>query len=249
MSRPRILVIQHYKGSPAGLIAEEAAAIGAELDVIDAEQGCDLPEAPGEHDGMLLLGGVMGALDDHLCRHFPPLMGLTRSFADAGKPVLGICLGAQLLARAYGGAVHYRRNGEFGFIAPRARAELAGDPLLAGLGPPPPLMQWHDDSFDLPPGAVPLLDGEPCRCQAFRMGRGVWAFQGHFEVTRENAEAWGQLRAAWRNEPDAPHRVAAHLAGGWDRTEAFGRAVARRWLALCATASMAGSSTNPAPAE
>jgi GMP synthase-like glutamine amidotransferase len=245
MSGPRILVVQHYRGSPAGLIAEEAQTFGAELDIIDAEQGCDLPDDPGDHDGLLLLGGVMGALDDHLCRHFPPLMGLTRSFSDRGRPVLGICLGAQLLARAFGGTVHYRRNGEFGFVAPSPTPGAASDPLLGGLGDPPPLMQWHDDSFEPPPGAAPLLTGQACPWQAFRMGPRVWAFQGHFEVTRANAEAWGELRAAWRHEPDAPGRVGAHLASGWTATEAFGRELARRWLRLCAAASVERTSAEP----
>ena len=137
--------------------------------------------------------------------------------------------------------MHYRRNGEFGFLAPLPTAGArSDDPLLAGSPSRRPLMQWHDDSFDLPPGAVPLLDGEPCRWQAFRMGRGVWAFQGHFEVTRENAEAWGELRAAWRREPDAPRRVGPTWPRGWPVTEAFGREWRDAGCALCAAASIDG---------
>jgi GMP synthase-like glutamine amidotransferase len=235
---PRVLVIQHYPGSPAGLIADEARASGAVLEVMNAEHGCELPPTPEPYDGLLLLGGVMGALDDHVCPHFPDLLRLARAFEAEGKPVLGICLGGQLLARAYGGSVHYQRHGEFGFIAPRATDHIASDPLLRGLGGPPPIMQWHNDSFEPPAGAVALLTGTDCPWQAFRMGRRTWAFQGHVEVTRDDAQAWGNLRSQWRNEPEAPLQVARYLGSGWTETEQFGRALAGRWLGMCAEAAL-----------
>ena len=195
--------------------------------------GCDLPADAGDYDGLLLLGGAVGALDDHLCRHFPPLMALVPDLVAAGTPVLGICLGAQLMARSFGGRVHSGRDREFGFLAAQPSPAAADDPLLAGTLRSPVILQWHDDSFDLPPGAVPLLEGAPCRWQAFRFGRSAWAFQGHIEVTRETVEAWGRLRARLHDEPETPALLAQHFAGGWPLTEAFGRQVARRWLGLC----------------
>ncbi len=227
-----MLVLQHHPTSPAGLVAEEAAALGVRLEVVDAQHGCDLPADATSYDGLLILGGTMSALDDHLCRHFPPLLDLVRELAARETPVLGLCLGGQLLARAFGGRVHRRRHGEFGFLPLRPTAQAADDPLLAGTPDPVPVMQWHDDSFDLPPGAVPLLEGDPCRWQAFRVGGSVWGFQGHLEVTREDALVWSELRRTLRDDAAAPALVTRHLADGWPATEKFGRTVARRWLRL-----------------
>jgi GMP synthase (glutamine-hydrolysing) len=233
--RARILVLQHHPTSPAGLVAEEAAALGVGLNVVDAERGCELPADSLDYDGLLILGGAMSALDDHLCRHFPPLLDLVRELAARETPVLGLCLGGQLLARAFGGRVHRHRHGEFGFRPVRPTALAAEDPLLAGTPDAVPVMQWHDDSFEPPEDAVPLLEGDPCRAQAFRVGRSVWGFQGHLEVTRADALVWGELRRTLRNDAAAPALVARHLADAWPATEAFGRTVARRWLAVCAS--------------
>lgn len=228
-----MLVFQHYADSPPGLIAEEAEKRGIDLEILDASQGCEIPADAESHHGLLILGGVFGAGDDHLAPHFPALLGLARTYAAAEKPVLGICLGGQLLARAFGGKVFSGRDGEFGFLPLRPTPAAATDPLLAGTRPGTTVMQWHDDSFEPPPDAVPLLEGSPCRWQAFRVGRSVWGFQGHLEVTRDNAIAWAELRAAWRNEPTAPSIVARQIAEGWAVAETFGREVARRWLDLC----------------
>ena len=72
----------------------------ARVTTLDAEHGVDIPADAGSHDGLLILGGAMNAYDDVRCRHFPALLDLARDYAIAGKPVLGICLGGQLLARA-----------------------------------------------------------------------------------------------------------------------------------------------------
>ncbi len=236
MRRPGILVFQHYPDTPPGLIGEEAEKRGIHLEILDASQGCDIPANALDHAGLLILGGVFGAHDDHLAPHFPALLDLARAYAAADKPVLGICLGAQLLARAFGGKVYSGRDGEFGFLPVHPTPAAAGDPLLAGTRPGVTVMQWHDDSFEPPPGAVPLLEGSPCRWQAFRVGSRVWGFQGHCEVTRARAAAWAELRAAWHDDPTVPATVARQLAEGWAAAEAFGRQVAGRWLDLCAAA-------------
>lgn len=228
-----VLVFQHYPDSPPGLIGEEARARGIQLEIVDASGPCVVPAGALDHHGLLILGGVMGAHDDHLAPHFPALLDLARAYAAAAKPVLGICLGAQLLARAFGGRVFSGRDGEFGFLPVHPTPAAAGDPLLAGAPDDIAVMQWHDDSFLPPPGAVPLLEGSPCRWQAFRVDGSVWGFQGHLEVTRDSAVAWAALRADWRAEPEAPGMIAGQMAGCWAATEAFGRRVAGRWLDLC----------------
>ena len=99
---PHILVFQHHPSSPAGLVGERMAARAFRVTTLDAQDGCDIPADAADHDGLLVLGGAMNAHNDARCRHFPALLALARDFAAAGKPVLGVCLGGQLLARAWG---------------------------------------------------------------------------------------------------------------------------------------------------
>ena len=161
-------------------------------------------------------------------------MELARGFAAATKPVLGICLGGQLLARAWGARVHLGAVPEFGVTPLQPTPEAAADPLLAGTSGPVPAMQWHEDSFDLPPGAVPLLTGAACRNQAFRIAGLVWGFQCHFEVKREGMLAWAAYRRDRHGLPDETAAIGAQVRAHGAAAEAFGRRVADRWLALVA---------------
>jgi GMP synthase-like glutamine amidotransferase len=235
MSRPlRILAFQHHPTSPAGLVAEQAAARGALVQAVEAEHGAAIPADALAHDGLLLLGGAMCALDDAAGPHFPALLDLARAFAAAGRPVLGICLGGQLLARAFGGAVLPGRQSEFGFVDLDPLPGAADDRLLQGEAWPVPVMQWHDDSFVPPPTAVPLLASAGCAAQGFRLGQAVWGFQGHFEVTASDLGVWGRLRAELTGEPGVARRLASDAAQSFGAAEAFGRRVAARWLDACA---------------
>lgn len=229
---PRILVFQHHPTSPAGLLGERMAARGVATTTLDAERGASIPADADRYDGLVLLGGAVNAYDDARCPHFPDLLALARRFAASGRPVLGICLGAQLLARAWGARVHLGGAPEFGLAPLRPTAAAASDPLLAGTGGEAWAMQWHDDTFDLPEGAELLLEGQACRHQAFRVGGVAWGFQCHLETDRATMLAWPALRHALYGLPDRTAEVAAQVAEVGDAAEAFGRRVADRWLDL-----------------
>lgn len=229
---PRILVFQHHPASAAGLVGERMAARAAEVTTLDAQAGVDLPEDAARHDGLLILGGAMNAYDDELCRHFPALLDLARAYAAAGKPVLGICLGGQLLARAWGARVHLGAAPEFGVAELTPTPEAATDPLLADAPGPIPAMQWHEDTFDLPADAVPLLTGTACRNQAFRIAEVVWGFQCHFEADRRDMVGWAVYRRDTYGYADFAARLADEAARHGEAAEAFGRQVAELWLDL-----------------
>lgn len=228
----RVLVFQHHPSSPAGLVGECMATRGIEVTTIDAQHGAEMPADAHEHDGLLILGGAMDAYADAQCPHFPALMGLARDYATAGRPVLGICLGAQLLARAWGAPVHLGVAPEFGVVALQATDAGALDPLLAGAVFPAPAMQWHDDTFDLPDGAVHLLSGSACRHQAFRVTEVVYAFQCHFEADRQDMVDWGILRRDAYGDLDRVAELADQSSLHGIAAESFGRQVADRWLDL-----------------
>ncbi|MEZ5863070.1 MAG: type 1 glutamine amidotransferase [Geminicoccaceae bacterium] len=160
------------------------------------------------------------------CPHYPALLETIRRFTAAGRPVLGICLGGQLIARALGGRVIEGARGEFGFVELSGRPAAPDDPLLAGTALPVSVMQWHEDHFELPPGAVHLLASDICPAQAFRAGRATWGFQCHLEVDEPSLVDWAALRARLTDDPAVPAALAAVAARHHATAMAFGRAVA-----------------------
>ena len=109
---------------------------------------------------------------------------------DRRLPLLGICLGAQLLAKALGASVYRNPVKEIGFRNVELTAAAGGDRLFGGRGPAETVFLWHADTFDLPRGAVRLARGEQCPEQAFRYGESAYGVQFHVEMTPELLEAW-----------------------------------------------------------
>src|SRR4030095_9133261 len=113
----RILVLQNDTASPAGAVAERLAARGAELEVRHALHGDALPSSPNGYAGAIVLGGVMSANDDDKYPALAPMRRLLRDFHAADKPLLGICLGSQILARCFGAEVRRHSEYEFGHVS------------------------------------------------------------------------------------------------------------------------------------
>ena len=185
----QILVIQHCPLTPAGLVGEAAIAAGAELTTIMPHHGDPLPDDPDRFDGLVICGGPMHAGDDAGYPAFPPMLRLIRRFHGGGRPVLGLCLGAQLIARAFGREIVKWRDLELGFPALKLTAEGRADRLLLGTPARPRPMQFHEDTFELPEGAKLLIGGD-CPNQGFRIGDTTYGFQFHMEVTLADAHAW-----------------------------------------------------------
>jgi len=232
----RILVVQNNRNAPAGIVGEALAEYGAVLDTVAADEGQALPSMPNGYAGLVVLGGPQDAWDDAQGPHFPQVMELIRGFAAEDRPVMGICLGAQLAARAFGARVYRHAVPEIG-IAPVELTEAASDdPLLGGLGHRHHLVQWHYDTFDVPAGAVALARSEACERQAFRLGSAVYAFQFHPEATAGIVQGWAARfgeEARERNRAvlnGLEEALAAHLPAA----ESFARTVTRRWLTLAA---------------
>ncbi len=167
--------------------------------------------------GLVVFGGEMNV--DQLDR-YPYLLRvrqLMREAVERGIPTLGICLGAELLARAFGAAVTRAPVRELGFVPVWPTAAAASDPLLAGLNAGDRFFQWHEDTFDLPAGATLLATGRAVPTQAFRVGRCGWGIQFHPEVDAAELEAWLQQAAGtpefrWGRTSDEVRREAGtHL--------------------------------------
>ena len=166
----------------AGPVLREA---GVELDERFLRAGDPLPAA-GEHDGILVLGGEQTAPD-------PALAGQAALLRDAtaqGVPVLGVCLGAQLLALAHGGEVRKlpRRHLDWPALQPLPAAD--GDPVLGALPPGAAGVHWNEDGFALPEGAVELLRSPRESGEGFRIGERSWGVQFHPELDDAALEHW-----------------------------------------------------------
>jgi GMP synthase-like glutamine amidotransferase len=233
----KLLVIQHCPLTPAGVVGETVAAHGAALTTIMPHHGDAFPTDPDSYDGLVVLGGPMHAGDDQAYPAFAHMLRLIRRFHGGGRPVLGVCLGAQLIARAFGKTVYPWREMELGYIPVRLTAEGRADRLLRGLAPRQRLLQLHEDSFDLPEGATLLMTGD-CHNQALRVGETTYGFQFHMEVTWTDAHDWLRDCRPWIEKhlgADAERRcadVAREIARYHAEGAAFTAEVTRRWLSL-----------------
>lgn len=229
----RVLVVQNFEGTGLGQVGAALAEAGAEIDLCNAHLGETLPADAGGHDAMVMLGGGQNALDDDLSPYFPQLIELARDFVGKDKAVLGVCLGSQLLARAFGGDNRIGGATEFGWHGVALTQDAQDDPVFAELPERFPIFQWHDDTFTLPKGAVRLASSAVAGNQAFRVGRAGYGVQFHFEADRALVRAWSEAFAgviAARN-PDWPERHDAESDRHGPQADAVGMALARAWVA------------------
>ena len=195
---PRALVVQNSEAEGPGHLAPLLSADGYRIDTVRAWEGglgdarpaaAAAAAAPGGgmHDVMVVLGAPDGANDP--LPHLRAEESLIREYVGAGRPVLGVCLGAQLIARAFGGAV--RRGGirEAGYYRDLRPAGREGHGLFAGMGNPFCALHLHGDTFGLPPGGVRLASSASYANQALRVGSAV-GVQFHLEADGTTARAW-----------------------------------------------------------
>ncbi len=229
-----ILVIEHHDNPSLGVVGETIKEAGILTTVLWGENGDVMPGSHAGHDGLIVLGGAMNAMDDTNYPYFPALLKLIRSFGDADKPVLGICLGSQLIARAYGADVHLAGDFEFGFCPISLTPEGLDDPVVGHMHQDQGLFEWHVDHYNLPVDAVELATGVDYPHQCFRMGRATYAMQFHFEVTKEIIEGWiimtgdecDHLSPGYQEW--LPGQFKTHLTPSMD----FCRTAIQNWLSL-----------------
>ena len=236
---PRILVVLHQEHSTPGRVGRLLEGMGATLDMRRPRYGDSLPGTFDDHDGVVVFGGPMCAndCDDWLKAEIDwleiPLL--------AGKPVLGLCLGAQMLARKLGARVytHADERAEVGYCAVEPTAE--GD-ALCDAPFPRCVYEWHRDGFDLPAGAVRLASAVGAFPeQGFRYGANAVGLQFHPEVTYAMMCRWTTRGIARLSLPGAQPRE-AHL-DGWFRHDP----AVDRWIRAFLPAWLSGEASVAAP--
>lgn len=234
----RVLVIENMAHSDLGQVGVALEEAGAGIDLRQPFTGQALPGDIHGHDALVVLGGEQSAVDDHVHPYLPELARLMRAFTDAGKSVLGICLGSQLLARAHGGDNLLGKTREFGWHGVALTAEGERDPVLSAAGSSFKSFEWHSDSFTIPPGAVHLATNPAVANQAFRVGRAAYGMQFHFEAGTRVVEGWNRTFAGPINrlDPDWLEHYSEHAARHAQQADAAGLALARAWVATIRTA-------------
>lgn len=186
-ANPTVLVVQHDADTPLAALEPPLAALGVRT---VTWQALSQPEPPaGEFDGLIVLGGIVnpdGTDGD------APLEREREVIAEMyarGAPVLGTCLGAQLMAQALGGSAERMPKGEVGWVSAEFDETASGDALLAGAPQTLDVLEWHNYSCTPPAGAAVLAHSAAC-VQAFRVGATSWGLQFHVEVTLPVLEEW-----------------------------------------------------------
>jgi GMP synthase (glutamine-hydrolysing) len=230
----KFLVIEQAAHEDPALFGELLTRSGFEPVYARMHAGNQVPDDPARFAGILVMGGPMNVED---ADHIPWLndeLKLIAAAAESGVPVLGICLGSQLIARALGGAVYSGGKPEIGWYTVDLTAEAEIDMLLEGFPKQLEVFQWHGQTFDIPPGAVRLAGSAMFPNQAFRAGENVWGIQFHMEVTADTVNKWLEINS---------HEVAIHgidadavktsAAGKLERITPLAQKLFGRFLELC----------------
>ena len=188
---------------------------------------------PDDFDALMIFGGSMHVDQNDEHRWLDPEKEFLRDALGRGVPILGVCLGSQLLAEAAGARPHRMTEPEIGWYDIAITEAGASDPLLAPLAPSVELFEWHHYAAPLPPGAVELARTPAC-VQAFRIeGKPAWGLQFHAEVTRENLfgwlDGWGNSEAVETSLDPEAIRAASELR--IEEQNVTGRELAERFLA------------------
>ncbi|MEM7812497.1 MAG: type 1 glutamine amidotransferase [Planctomycetota bacterium] len=184
----RLSVLTHVPFEGPAMIAGWASERGHTLTAHHLHRG-DPPPAPEAYDGLIVMGGPMSVNDG---AEYPWLADEKAAVAAAiqgGRPVLGVCLGAQLIADVLGTAVTKNRVPEIGWFPVRRTPESAGHPLLGDFPDEATVLHWHGETFAIPDGATRLFASEHCPNQAFAVGAKVLGLQFHLEMDGPAVEA------------------------------------------------------------
>ncbi|MBA3910437.1 MAG: GMP synthase [Rhodobacter sp.] len=229
----RVAIVENSRITHHGLVGVALHEAAALIDIWKPWTGAALPTGV-EADALVVFGGEQSATDDHTHPYLPDLAQLMAAYTAADRPVLGICLGSQVLARAFGAENHLGATPEFGWADVDLTEAGRRDPVLSAVPEAFPVFQWHSDTFTLPDGALHLASSAQARIQAFRIGRATYGTQFHFEASRAVVGDW-LARFPDGIDRMAPGWAARHPELAETRgvvADAHGLALARAWVAM-----------------
>jgi GMP synthase (glutamine-hydrolysing) len=219
----RATILQHVDREGPGFVADLCQQQGLGVNIVRLDRGASVPTALDAGDVLVVMGGSMGVADvaDPRYPFLDREVELLRRVLEANQPVLGVCLGSQLLAHAAGGRVYANRRADAsGVLRPWrevgfGHVTLLGsdtESSLVGLPETIPVLHWHGDTFDLPAGAVRLAQNDVCANQAFRIGRRAFGLQFHVETDAALVREWADADSEFARSALGPDGPAAIIA-------------------------------------
>lgn len=204
-----IMVFRHASHEGPGYLAEFLARHGLSHRLVRIDAGDPVPKSIAGISGLVFMGGPM-SVNDRL-PWISPVLSLIREAVASDVPVLGHCLGGQLMAKALGGKVTRNRTKEIGWLPVRVIDSPVASEWLNGLAPQFEVFHWHGETFsELPPGATAILKSRDCRHQAFVLGKHL-AFQCHVEMTPALVRSWARAGAAEIAKPSTTVQSARQM--------------------------------------
>lgn len=187
---PTLLVLQHVPHERLGTFEPAFIAAGCSLLLLESYEPRAHWPSLDDVDGIVSMGGPMSASQRAQYPFLAKEVSLLREAVNRHKPILGVCLGAQLLSDALGGRVTPSPQKEIGWYPLMRESGAEGDPLFAPFGQTETVFQWHGDTFSLPKGAARLASSPLCQEQAFRYRDNIYGLQFHLEVSEAMIRAW-----------------------------------------------------------
>lgn len=184
-----ILIFRHFPTEGPGYLAEFLTRQGLRHRTLAIDAGDPVPDSIADASGLVFMGGPMSVNDS--LPWIPPVLSLIRAAVAADVPVLGHCLGGQLLSKALGGRITRNRVKEIGWLPVTAETTAISKPWLGGLPPRFEVFHWHGETFSIPAGATLILRSRHCRNQAFVLGKHL-GLQCHIEMTAGMVRTWAR---------------------------------------------------------
>ena len=233
MNTASVLILEHASCETPGLITDALTDAQITPQIVRSFAGEPVPSSMEGADGLILMGGPMGVYDHPQFPFLKQEIRLIENALRAEKPILGICLGSQLLAAALGAPVTKGKQKEIGWHPVRLAKAATNDPLLSGAPASFTALHWHGDVFELPSGAVALASSDLTPHQGFRYGRNAYGFLFHMEVTQPMLGRWvaafdDELRAEGLNGAHILARAGHHLPA----LHQIARPIFSRWMQL-----------------
>jgi GMP synthase (glutamine-hydrolysing) len=181
----KIIVLQHHPAETLGAIADALESAALAWQYIRVHDGQPIPQSIKGAGGLIVMGGPQTVYQLEKYPYLREEMRLIEAALKENKPIVGVCLGSQLIAATLGAKVYRGASREIGWYPVRLSAEASSDRLLRGIATEFTAAHWHSDMFDLPAGATALASSEQTPIQGYRYGEKAYGFLFHAEMTEE----------------------------------------------------------------